>query len=94
MQIFLSNAFNDPSDPWYYVIGIIFLALIFGALALYIVLDNRRKNKNGGDTAAKTPSDAQKDHADTDSTDDQTTEIRENTQNSDSISNSDVNNKK
>ncbi|MDE6401584.1 MAG: hypothetical protein K2L54_03125 [Clostridiales bacterium] len=45
MTAFLSNAFNDPSDPWYYVIGLLFLALIFGALAVYIFLSNKKKNK-------------------------------------------------
>ena len=42
---FLCNAFNDPSNPWYYVIGVVFLLVIFGALAAYIILTGR-KNKN------------------------------------------------
>lgn len=48
MAAFLSNAFNDPSSPWYYVIGVLFLLLIFGALAVYIILTNKKKkNENG-----------------------------------------------
>ena len=88
MQLFLSNVFNDPSDPWYYVIGILFLALIFGALALYMVLDNKRKKRDGDDTCAKSPSDAANTHTDTTSDAAQTSEISENT---DSISNSEEN---
>ena len=49
MTEFLSNAFNDPSNPWYYVIGLLFLALIFGALAVYIILTNKNKKKTSGD---------------------------------------------
>ena len=41
----LSNAFNDPSNPWYYVIGILFLLLIFGAVGFYIFWTGK-KNKN------------------------------------------------
>ena len=41
----LSNAFNDPSDPWYYVIGVLFLLLIFGALAVYVIWSGK-KNKS------------------------------------------------
>ena len=89
MPIFISNVFNDPSGPWYYVIGILFLVLVFGALAIYIVLDNKRKNKNGGDTAAKTPQDGTNSISDTINADVQTSEISENTENNDSISNSD-----
>mgnify|MGYP001024839953 CR=1 FL=1 len=36
-------AFNDPSSPWYYVVGIIFLALIFAALGGYIVYAKKHK---------------------------------------------------
>lgn len=42
-MIFLCNVFNDPSSPWYYVIGVVFLLLVFGALALYIVLSKKLK---------------------------------------------------
>lgn len=45
MQTLLSNVFNDPQNPWYYVIGTLFLVLIFGALAAYIFFSNKR-NKN------------------------------------------------
>ena len=47
MLQFLSNAFNDPSDPWYYVIGVIFLLLVFGALAFYILWSGKRKKQEG-----------------------------------------------
>ena len=49
MLQFLSNAFNDPSDPWYYVIGVIFLLLVFGALALYIFWGNKKKKQDESD---------------------------------------------
>ena len=39
---FLCNAFNDPSNPWYYVIGVVFLLVIFGALAAYIILTGKK----------------------------------------------------
>ena len=57
MIAFLSNAFNDPSDPWYYVVGTLFLLLIFGALAIYIVFSNKKKKKDGENKSgtAKTP---------------------------------------
>ena len=45
MLQYLSNAFNDPSNPWYYVIGVLFLLLIFGAVAVYIIFSGRKKNK-------------------------------------------------
>ncbi len=41
MTQFLSNVFNDPASPWYYVIGVLFLLLIFGALALYIIFSKK-----------------------------------------------------
>lgn len=46
MIYFLSNAFNDPSNPWYYVLGVFFLLLVFGALAAYVVWDGKRKKKS------------------------------------------------
>ena len=49
MAAFLSNVFNDPSSPWYYVIGVLFLVLIFGALAVYIILSNKLKKSNDGE---------------------------------------------
>ena len=42
-MFYLSNPFTDPNDPWYYVLGAIFLLLIFGSLALYIFLSNTKK---------------------------------------------------
>ena len=53
IKLFLSNPFNDPSDPWYYIIGVIFLLLIFGAVGAYMFWTGKRKNK-------KTDSDEQK----------------------------------
>ena len=55
---FLCNAFNDPSNPWYYVIGVVFLLVLFGALAAYIVLTGK-KNKPT-DEQPKTDGDADK----------------------------------
>ncbi len=49
MSMFICNAFNDPNDPWYYVIGVLFLLLVFGALALYLFLSKRKADKNGGE---------------------------------------------
>lgn len=45
MLQYLCNAFNDPSDPWYYVIGLLFLLAIFGALAVYVIFSGK-KNKD------------------------------------------------
>lgn len=47
---FLCNAFNDPSNPWYYVIGVVFLLVVFGALAAYIILTGK-KSKNKEETS-------------------------------------------
>ena len=44
MLPFLSNAFNDPSNPWYYVIGVLFLLLIFGALVAYMLFSKKKKD--------------------------------------------------
>lgn len=57
MAVFLCNAFNDPNDPWYYVIGALFLVLIFGALAVYIVFSNKMKKKNGDSDSSEQPHD-------------------------------------
>ena len=43
MLQFMSNAFNDPHDPWYYVIGVLFLLLVFGAVAAYVILSGKKK---------------------------------------------------
>ncbi|MDE7405625.1 MAG: hypothetical protein K2M89_01970 [Clostridiales bacterium] len=43
MLQYLSNAFNDPSNPWYYVIGLLFLLAIFGALAVYVIFSGKKK---------------------------------------------------
>ena len=52
MLQFLSNAFNDPADPWYYVIGVVFLLLVFGALVVYIIFSGK-KNRGGADEPNK-----------------------------------------
>lgn len=62
---FLSNAFNDPSDPLYYVIGVIFLLLIFGALALYIFLSGKKNKQNAQSDKQDEPTDADKAEAPT-----------------------------
>ena len=47
MLQFLSNAFNDPSDPWYYVIGVLFLLAVFGAVAAYVIISRKKKGQDG-----------------------------------------------
>ena len=47
MLQFLSNAFNDPSDPWYYVIGVLFLLAVFGAIAAYVIISGKKKGQDG-----------------------------------------------
>lgn len=56
----LSNAFNDPNNPWYYVVGVIFLLLVLGALALYIILSKKfaKKADDGSQNAENTATDA------------------------------------
>ena len=51
MLQYLSNAFNDPSNPWYYVIGVVFLLLLFGGLAVYVILSGKRKGKDNAESA-------------------------------------------
>ncbi len=38
-----SDAFINPDSPWYYVVGVICLVLVFAALAVYIVVSGKRK---------------------------------------------------
>lgn len=40
-----ADAFNNPNSPIYYIVGVIFLVAIIGALVVYIVLSNRAKKK-------------------------------------------------
>lgn len=40
-----SDAFSNPDSPLYYVVGVVFLLLIFGALAIYIVVSGKKKKK-------------------------------------------------
>lgn len=69
MQL-LCNAFNDPSNPWYYVIGVAFLLLFFGALALYIWLSGKKKKKST-DNHPETPNQQDKQPEQDDTTGDQ-----------------------
>ena len=54
-----ADAFTNPDSVWYYVIGVVFLVLIFGALAVYIVVSNKHKKakENDGDGAAEVSND-------------------------------------
>lgn len=55
MFMFICNAFNDPGDPWYYVIGVLFLVLVFGALAVYLYFSKKKETKNKETTEQSTP---------------------------------------
>lgn len=57
MMNYLCNAFNDPSDPWYYVIGVLFLLLVFGAVAVYVIWNGKR-NKGGESSEQEQKKDA------------------------------------
>lgn len=48
----ICSVFDNPNDPMYYVVGVIFLALVFGALAVYIILDRRKHKKSDGSESA------------------------------------------
>lgn len=64
----LSNAFNDPSNPWYYVVGVLFLLLILGAVALYMFWTskkNKSSNNEQSDVNADTPTDTAQDETKT-----------------------------
>ena len=51
-MIFIStDAFNNPDSPLYYIVGAIFLLLICGALAAYLLVSKHLQNKKGGDAA-------------------------------------------
>lgn len=52
-------AFTDPGSPWYYVVSIIFLALIFAALAVFIFYTKRHKKPDDEKDATEQP-----DHSD------------------------------
>lgn len=61
----LCNAFNDPSNPWYYVVGVISLILVFGALAAYIILSKKlEKKKNDGASVSENPANDELSHVD------------------------------
>lgn len=71
MLQYLCNAFNDPSNPWYYVIGLLFLLAIFGAIAAYIILSGK-KNKSDEQNKDEKPENtdlAQPDHEQSSETD-------------------------
>ncbi len=49
-----SDAFINPDSPWYYIVGVICLVLVFAALAVYIVVSGkRRKAKEKREAEAK-----------------------------------------
>lgn len=50
MTQLLCHALNDPNDPWYYVIGVLALLLVFGGLTAYILIEDRLKKKKSGNT--------------------------------------------
>ncbi len=43
LQLFGSagDAFNNPDNPWYYVIGVLFLLLLVGALVAYMLISKK-----------------------------------------------------
>lgn len=45
MTFISSDAFNNPDSPVYYVVGAIFLLLIFGALAAYLLISKHLEKK-------------------------------------------------
>lgn len=50
-----SDAFINPDSPWYYIVGVICLVLVFAALAVYIVVSGKRKKaKEKREAEAKT----------------------------------------
>lgn len=62
MTELLSNVFYDPSSPWYYVIGVVFLVLIFGALTAYVLLSKKfekakKQSKDEGENGEQAISD-------------------------------------
>lgn len=50
----LSDAFTNPDSPWYYVIGVAFLLLVFGALAAYIIVSGKKRKAKEKENAAQT----------------------------------------
>lgn len=40
------DAFDNPNSPVYYIVGCLFLLLVFAALAVYIVFSNKRAKKS------------------------------------------------
>lgn len=65
MLPFLSNVFYDTSSPWYYIIGVLFLLLIFGAVAVYVIWNNK-KNKTNADQAEQENKEGEAETAETD----------------------------
>ncbi len=42
-----NDAFTNPNNPWYYVIGAAFLVLIIAALVIYIAVSKKKNAKHG-----------------------------------------------
>ncbi len=42
-----NDAFTNPNNPWYYVIGAAFLVLIIAALVIYITVSKKKNAKHG-----------------------------------------------
>ncbi len=40
-----NDAFTNPNNPWYYVIGAAFLVLIIAALVIYVTVSNKKRKK-------------------------------------------------
>ncbi len=56
MTFLAADAFNNPDSPVYYIVGVVFLLLIFGALAAYLLISKHLEKKK---SAAKSDADGQ-----------------------------------
>ena len=65
----LSDAFTNPDSPWYYVIGVAFLLLVFGALAVYIVVSGKKRKAKEAKEAKERENAAQPTEAEANTTD-------------------------
>ncbi len=45
MTFIAADAFNNPDSPVYYIVGVVFLLLIFGALAAYLLISKHLEKK-------------------------------------------------
>lgn len=59
MTFIATDAFNNPDSPVYYIVGVVFLLLIFGALAAYLLISKRleKKKKEAAESEPGTPVD-------------------------------------